>query len=280
MPTTGNLADQAAQQNLGAIGNIGTLTQDIQGINQGAYLSAPGRAKQLSTIEDMLAGNLDQSTIYENQLRNAEKYGAGGFGSDTAAWQTAIQRGLGLDRQDLIKAGQTAMNQLYAGMPVADASSQLATPNLLEQQQATAQEQALEQQRIQNQASQFAQAQAQQLGEFGTTTALDAAQQYARTYGNIPGYNQYGQWTGQIGSLIPSEYLTGGATGTTTGTVSAPTGLTAGQQPQYLGSGTRSSPYTPNPLWAGASPYTGTSSDPGSWDWLQDMQRQSHWGVA
>jgi hypothetical protein len=194
------LADQSAQQNISASGNIDTLTKLLSGINQSAYLSAPGRQQQLGTIENQLSGNLDPSTIYQNQLANAEQYGAGGFSSDSPAWQTAIQRGLGIDRQNLIGAGQTAMNAMYAGMPQVNAQDQTTTPALLEQQQATAAAQALQQQQIQNQADQFAAQQAQQLSEFGTTSGQNAASLYAQTYHSLPGYNQYGQYTGQTGA--------------------------------------------------------------------------------
>lgn len=150
-----DLAGESAKQNIAAGGDINSLTQLLSGINQSAYLSAPGRQQQLGTIENQLAGNLDPSTVYQNQLRNAEKYGAGGFSADSQAWQTAIQRGLGIDRQNLIGAGQTAMNQFYSKMPEVNAQDQAVTPALLEQQQATAASQALEQQRITNQSSQF-----------------------------------------------------------------------------------------------------------------------------
>jgi hypothetical protein len=205
------LADQSAQQNISASGNIDTLTKLLSGINQSAYLSAPGRQQQLGTIENQLSGNLDPSTVYQNQLSNAQQYGAGGFASDSPAWQTAIQRGLGIDRQNLITSGQNAMNSMYAGMPQVNAQDQTTTPALLEQQQATQSAQALQQQQIQNQAAQFAAQQAQQLSEFGTTSGQNAAQLYAQTFHSLPGYNQYGQYTGQTGTT-PAQAKTSSAT--------------------------------------------------------------------
>ena len=188
-PPAGGLSGQAAQQNIAAAPNIDTLSQLISGINQQAYLSAPGRSQELATIQNQLSGNLDPSTVYQNQLRNAEQYGAGGFGADSQAWQTAIQRGLGIDRQNLISQGQQAMDKFYSGMPVVDASSQMASPGLLQQQQATQGAQALQAQQIANQASQF-----------GQTLGQNQANLYASTYGTIPGYNEYGQYTGQTGT--------------------------------------------------------------------------------
>jgi hypothetical protein len=177
--TDTGLAGQAAQQNIAAGGDINTLTQLLSGINQNAYLSAPGRQQQLGTIQNQLSGNLDPSTVYQNQLNNAQKYGAGGFGSDSQAWQTAIQRGLGIDRQNLIGAGQTAMNQFYSDMPKVNAQNQAVTPAILEQQQATQAQQALQQQQITN-----------QLNEFGITSGMEQQQitnqttQFAQTLQN------------------------------------------------------------------------------------------------
>ena len=150
-----NLTEQAGQLNLAAIPTIDSLTQQLQQINQNAYLSAPGRTQDLATIQNELAGNLDPSTIYENQLKNAEQYGAGGFSGDSQAWQTAIQRGLGIDRQNLITAGQNALNSFYGNMPTVNAKDFTTSPDLLEQQQATLAAQALQQQQIENQAAQF-----------------------------------------------------------------------------------------------------------------------------
>jgi hypothetical protein len=213
---TSGLAGQAANQNISAAGDIGTLTNLLQQINQNAYLSAPGRSQELGTIQNELAGNLDPSTIYQNQLRNAEQYGAGGFSADSQAWQTAIQRGLGIDRQNLINAGQQAMDKFYSGMPTVDASSQIATPALLEQQQATQGSQALQAQQIANQASQF-----------GQTLGQNQANLYAQTYGTIPGYNQYGQFTGQTGTYPTAAQLNSSAFPTTGVTTAATTATPA-----------------------------------------------------
>lgn len=219
MPTTttgqtptasgGDLTAQAAAQNLASAPTIDRLTQLVQGINQTAYLSAPGRSQALGTIENELSGNLDPSTIYENQLANAEKYGAGGFSSDSEAWQTAVQRGLGIDRQALIGAGQTALDNFYAGMPTVNAQDQMTSPALLEQQQAT-------QSALAEQASEYSRTlaetqaeQAQQLSEFGTTSGQNAARLYADVYHTLPGYNQYGQYTGgTTGTTGADNYAT------------------------------------------------------------------------
>lgn len=235
------LADQSAKQNIAAGGDIDTLTQLLSGINQSAYLSAPGRQQQLGTIENQLSGNLDPSTVYQNQLRNAEKYGAGGFSADSEAWQTAIQRGLGIDRQDLIGSGQKALDAMYAGMPEVNSQTMTSTPGLLEQQQSTAAAQALEQQQIQNQAAQFAASQAQQLSEFGTTTSENSAKLYASIYGSLPGYNEYGQYTGQSGTFPKSSFGTGSGTGTGTA-AAAPPANTSNQRTIVVGGKVVSNP--------------------------------------
>ena len=231
-PTAGgtDLTAQAAAQNIASAPSIDTLTQLIQGINQKAYLSAPGRTQELGTIEDMLSGKLSYSKWYEEQLKGAQGYGAGGFSADSPAWQTAIQRGLGLDTEALVGAGQKAMDAFYAGMPVANAQAQMTTPALLEQQQATQGAQALTAQEIANQQAQFTAAQAQQLSEFGTTSAQNQAKLYASIYGSLPGYNEYGQYTGQTGTFPYSAFANAGAgTGTGTGTTGAAGNVTTPQ---------------------------------------------------
>jgi type II secretory pathway pseudopilin PulG len=78
----------------------------------------------------------------------------------------------------------------------------------VQQQQA---QNALEQARLREQEQQFTAQQAQQLAEFGTTTGQNAAQLYAQTYHTLPGYNQYGAYTGQTGTY-PAGGGTPGAT--------------------------------------------------------------------
>lgn len=170
--TVPNLAEQSAQQNLDAASSIDELTKKLAGTNQDSFLSAPGRQQQLDTITNQLSGNLDPSTIYNAQLNNAEQYGSGGFSSDSQAWQTAVQRALGIDRENLIGSGQKAMDSFYSQMPQVNAQNQAVTPAILEQQQATAAEQALEQQRITNQSSQFDQTLANTKEQFSAQLGL------------------------------------------------------------------------------------------------------------
>ena len=195
-PANTNLTQTTAAQNLAAVPTIDSLTKAIADINQNAYLSAPGMKESLATIQDELAGKLAPSTIYANQLANAQQYGAGGFSSDSPAWNTAIARGLGIDTQNLVTAGQNALASFYAGLPKVNAQTQLATPELTQSQAATAGQQAIEEQQVQNQAAQHA-----------TDTALQAAEQYAALYGNIPGYNEYGIYTGQVGNVPTAASL-------------------------------------------------------------------------
>ena len=288
-PAAGSgLAGQAAAQNIAAAPSLDALAQIISGINQKAYLSAPGRQAQVGNIQNELAGNLDPQTVQAAQLAAAERYGGSGFGADSGAWQSAIQRATGINREALKGKGATDLNALYSGMPVTDASQFAVTPALLQQQQQAAaqlaeqsrefdtstaqgqsqflatleqrkaeaaqaaaqagaalseqqreydlthsstvanqiavlQEQAreanqsyqLEATKVQMAQSQFAQSQeqqqnqfaaqlAQQQAQFGITSGQNAANLYAQTYGTLPGFNQYGMYTGQIGNYNPT----------------------------------------------------------------------------
>lgn len=306
-PSGDNLAAAAVAQNLAAAPDIDRLTQLVQQINQQAYLAAPGRQQQLGNIENMMAGNLDPQTIQENQLQAAQRYGSSGFGLDSGAWQSAIQRAMGLSRQALQERGGSALNAMYADMPKANAQEFMVGPALVQQQRAQAAalaEQArqfniqsaqsadqftrnlaqraaeaaqaaalaaselaekqrefnetmsytagIDLQRLQEnarqanqqaditrselaqhqaqftasqaqQASQFGQSQAQQASQFGQSQAQrgsefaqtlaqrqaetaagqsqDFSRLYASLYGTIPGYNQFGIYTGQIGGM-------------------------------------------------------------------------------
>ena len=138
-PAAGSgLAGQAAAQNIAAAPSLDALAQIISGINQKAYLSAPGRQAQVGNIQNELAGNLDPQTVQAAQLAAAERYGGAGFGADSGAWQSAIQRATGISREALKCKGATDLNALYSGMPVTDATQFAVTPALLQQQQQAA----------------------------------------------------------------------------------------------------------------------------------------------
>ena len=260
-PANTNLTQSTASQNLSAVPTIASLEQAIADINQNAYLSAPGMKESLATIQDELAGKLAPSTIYANQLANAQQYGAGGFSSDSPAWNTAIARGLGIDTQNLVTAGQNALDSFYAGLPKVNAQTQLATPELTQSQAATAGQQAIAEQQVQNQASQHA-----------TDTALKAADQYAALYGNIPGYNQYGIYTGQIGNYNPTTT----SPMPTTPTFALPNNLSL--PPFNTGMGTTTAATSPAAATASTpvpvEQFLGgvqisPTGGPGSWSWLQ-----------
>lgn len=286
-----DLATAPTEANIANIPNLDRLSKLVSDINQQAWLSAPGRTEQLGVVQNMLAGNLDPQTIQENQLNSAQQYGARGFGADSGAWQSAIQRASGLSRQALQERGATAANALYSGMPTFDPNEYMVDPDLYatyqhnkaqeaqaaaalreqarqfnistetgesqftrtlqqraaEAAQAAAQANAelaekqreynqtmsyqagIDLQRLQENArqanqqaelakseldqeqSQFTSSQAQQQSQFGDTlkqrqteSATDSARQwaqlYAQLYGVIPGYNEQGQYTGQLGT--------------------------------------------------------------------------------
>jgi hypothetical protein len=136
--SSGGLAGQAAAQNIAAAPSLDALAQIISGINQKAYLSAPGRQAQVTNIQNELAGNLDPQTVQSAQLEAAQRYGGAGFGADSGAWQSAVQRATGISRQALESQGATELNSLYSQMPVTDASQFAVTPALLEKQQEAA----------------------------------------------------------------------------------------------------------------------------------------------
>ena len=178
-----NLAEEAAQKNIAAAPSMDTLAQLLSNINQKAYLSAPGRQQSLGVIQNQLAGNLDPQTIQDAQLNAAQRYGSSGFGVDSGAWQSSVQRALGLNRQALQAQGEQGLNALYSGMPVTDASQFAVTPGLLETQHQNQAQNALAAQQLAQQASQFNVTTAEGARQFNASLqqrAAEAAQQRSK----------------------------------------------------------------------------------------------------
>lgn len=304
----GPAADLAAA-NLAAAPNIDSITKLVNEINQQSWLSAPGRQQALDAITNQLAGNLDPQTIQAAQMKSAEQFGGrGGFSTDAGAWQSAVQRALGLGREALKQQGITNLGTLYQGMPVASAADYTYTPatwnqwvnignqhaeamaslaenmrqfdanlaenqrqftqslaeksaefyaNLAEQKRGTDLAASQEASRLaeqarefadtlssrryefdasaQTQASQFASTLSENMRQFNqnesfkqtelaqqesqyarslaeqqtarqASTGLNQAQLYAQLYGSLPGFNQYGQYTGALGTANTGSY--------------------------------------------------------------------------
>jgi hypothetical protein len=172
----GGLAGQAAQQNIAAAPGIAELSKLVADINQSAYLSAPGRQEQLGTIQNQLAGNLSDQTLDQTQQRMAELYGARGASFDAPALNSALQRAWGLNREDLIGQGQSAMNAMYAQMPQFNAQDQMVTPGLLEQQQNNQAMRAQASAQLAQQAKQFDISTAEGARQFNASLAQKAAE--------------------------------------------------------------------------------------------------------
>lgn len=125
----GGPASQMAAANLAAGPNIDAITKLVNEINQQSWLSTPGRQQALDAITNQLAGNLDPQTIQSAQMKSAEQFGGrGGFATDAGAWQSAVQRALGLGREELKQRGISNLGTLYQGMPVASAEDYTYTP--------------------------------------------------------------------------------------------------------------------------------------------------------
>lgn len=141
-PAAANLANQP---------QLEALAKMINDIN----MAAPGRSQQLTNIQGMMAGNLDPATVQAAQQNAAAQYGARGFGVDSGAWQSAIQRAMGLSRQDLQERGSTALNAMYASMPTVDVQNYMATPALYETHRSNVADEAARAAALREQARQF-----------------------------------------------------------------------------------------------------------------------------
>lgn len=124
-----DLVGDPLKANISNAPNLSKIADLISQINQQAYLSAPGRQKELENISRWQAGELDPSVYEDARLAAAERYGSAGFGVDSPAWQASIQRALGLSRLGLQEKGAAALESLYSGMPKTDVTKYTLTPS-------------------------------------------------------------------------------------------------------------------------------------------------------
>lgn len=137
-PTATDIQGGSLEANIAAAPSLEKISQILSNINQQAYMAAPGRQEALSAIQGRVAGNLSPETIAENQLAAAQTYGGGGFGVDSPAWQSAIRRATGIDREQLIGQGLGELQSFYQGMPTVDIQKYTLTPSEYAQVQDTA----------------------------------------------------------------------------------------------------------------------------------------------
>ena len=128
---------QAAAQNIAAAPSLDALAEFISGINQKAYLSAPGRqAQEVISRTNWLATSTRRPFSPRNwRLRSVRRRGLRRGQRRVAERDPA---GDWHSRQALSGKGATDLNALYSGMPVTDASQFAFTPALLAQQQEAA----------------------------------------------------------------------------------------------------------------------------------------------
>lgn len=117
------------QANISAAPALQRVADIVSGINQRAWMSAPGRQEELANIQRWQAGELDPSIYAQEATQAAQTYGGGGFGVDSPAWQAAIQRALVTNRQALQEKGAAALGQFYEGMPTTDVTRFTLTPS-------------------------------------------------------------------------------------------------------------------------------------------------------
>ncbi len=133
----------SARINLASAPDISTLSDLINSINRTANQSrVPGGAaleqQSSQNIASELAGNLPQSEI--DRLRQQASERGLGFGPDSPATQSSVQRQLGVDQLALQRQGQSDLGAAYnRAAPLFDAASQLTTPGQIQQGQEFAQ---------------------------------------------------------------------------------------------------------------------------------------------
>lgn len=186
--------------NLANVPNLDSLTQLVNQINQKSWLSAPGRQQELSNAQNLLAGNLDPNWVAEQQNRAAAQFGGAGFGVDSAAWNAALQRAMGIQKQDLEAQGGKALEALYSGMPTFDPITQLLTPAQSIAYQENIRQQQLEAQKLAQQQKQFEADLAFRQGQSQLDYANRQAELYAKLYGGMQNYPTPAAYAGYTGA--------------------------------------------------------------------------------
>lgn len=184
--TGGGLAGDAARQNIQAAPDIARLSELINQINHSANqqrVTGGAALEQQSSqnIADELAGNLPQSFIQNLQSSLAQGGAAGGFGVDSPHLNAAAWRGMGDESMKRQAQGQTDLNSAYSrAAPLFSAENAMMTPALLQQQQDSAAQRALQAQQIGDQAQEWRAQLAQRDTEFRGTVAQQQADLAAR----------------------------------------------------------------------------------------------------
>lgn len=130
-----------ASENLAAGGDLASLSNLINSINQGAQQSAnisrlPGgaalQAQSSGIIGNLLSGQLDPGTIAMLQQQGAESGAASGLGAGSGATNAAYLKALGLTSQQQEQTGLSDLNAALAANPAAPIFNQnpyLVTPS-------------------------------------------------------------------------------------------------------------------------------------------------------
>lgn len=126
---SGNMVGDALSANISSAPALEKIANIVSQINQQSYLSAPGRQQELANINRWQAGELDPSIYADVASKAAQMYGTGGFGVDSPAWQSAVQRAIVTNRQALQEKGASELEKFYAGMPATDVTKYTITPS-------------------------------------------------------------------------------------------------------------------------------------------------------
>jgi hypothetical protein len=217
---SGGFGVDSANTNAAALRAMGLQSQQLQQQGQTDLTSAYNRAAPLwDASQGMITPGLLE-TQQQNQAQNALE--AQAQANAVAQWQAQLGeqkseygQTLQQKRDEVASQYGLAYSQLNQAQKQfvdsqAQQASQYATGqqnqmtqwggSLAAQVAQSNQQNALEQARQAAQQQQFEQSQAQQQSQFGQTSQQQQDALYAQIYKMLPGYNQTGQYTGQVGS--------------------------------------------------------------------------------
>lgn len=191
VPTTGDatsLATEPAEANIANAPNLEKLSEIVNRINQQAQSAANlARTGGSGAVDEQILGNISRmaqgyvspETVSEAEASAAQRWGGAGFGVDTPAWQSAVRRTLGLQREALQTQAAKDYNEYLASHPSApiyDISKSLITPEIYSTDQARRAEEALKAAQLAEQQRQYESTLGFEQQKFGEEMALKEAQ--------------------------------------------------------------------------------------------------------
>lgn len=127
--SAGQIVNDPLQATISAAPALQRVADIVSGINQRAWMSAPGRQEQLANIQRMQAGQIDPSDIEMMSGDILSQYAGSGINYESPAVQAAFRRAMGAKAGEMRRVADEEMDRFYSGMPTTDVGRFTLTPS-------------------------------------------------------------------------------------------------------------------------------------------------------